>query len=49
MSAGQIAALIAEVLSNIESEDVAASVRRRVQGLTEKFPLYHWKLDTIRA
>ena len=25
------------------------SVRRRVQALTERFPLYHWKLDTIRA
>ena len=40
----EVAALIAEVLSNIQSEDVLASVRRRVQALTEKFPLYHWKL-----
>ena len=45
----EVAALIAEVLSNIQSEDVLASVRRRVQALTQKFPLYHWKMDTIRA
>jgi glycine hydroxymethyltransferase len=45
----EVAALIAEVLRNIQSEDAIASVRRRVQTLTERFPLYHWKLDTIRA
>ena len=45
----EVAALVAEVLHNLESEDAIASVRRRVQALTERFPLYHWKLDTIRA
>ena len=45
----EVAALIAEVLQNMESEETIASVRRRVQTLTAKFPLYHWKLDTIRA
>jgi glycine hydroxymethyltransferase len=45
----EVAALIAEVLNHIQSEETIASVRRRVQGLTERFPLYHWKLDTIQA
>jgi glycine hydroxymethyltransferase len=45
----EVAALVAEVLQHIQSEDAIASVRRRVQTLTEKFPLYHWKLDPIRA
>jgi glycine hydroxymethyltransferase len=45
----EVAALVAEVLHHIESEDAVASVRRRVQTLTERFPLYHWKRDTIRA
>ena len=37
-------ALISEVLHNITSDEVIASVRRRVGLLTEKFPLYGWKL-----
>jgi glycine hydroxymethyltransferase len=45
----EVAALVAEVLNHLQSEDAIAAVRRRVQGLTERFPLYHWKLDTIRA
>lgn len=45
----EVAALVAEVLNHISSEDAVASVRRRVQALTARFPLYHWKLDTIRA
>ncbi len=45
----EVATLIAEVLNHIQSDDAIASVRRRVQVLTERFPLYHWKLDTIRA
>jgi glycine hydroxymethyltransferase len=45
----EVAVLIAEVLNHIQSDDAIASVRRRVQVLTERFPLYHWKLDTIRA
>jgi glycine hydroxymethyltransferase len=45
----EVAAVIAEVLSDIQSEEVLASVRRRVQALTEKFPLYHWKREPIRA
>jgi glycine hydroxymethyltransferase len=45
----EVAELIAEVLNHIQSEETITAVRRRVQGLTERFPLYHWKLDTIRA
>ena len=45
----EVAALIAEVLTNIGNEDVAAQVRRRVSHLAEKFPLYSWKLDAVRA
>jgi glycine hydroxymethyltransferase len=43
----QVAALIAEVLNDIGSEETRASVRRRVAELTGKFPLYAWKLNSI--
>jgi glycine hydroxymethyltransferase len=39
-----IAGLIAEVLDQIESEDVRASVRQRVQELGDRFPLYGHRL-----
>jgi glycine hydroxymethyltransferase len=42
-------ALIAEVLNNIASEEAIAAVRQRVGALTARFPLYNWKLDTVRA
>jgi glycine hydroxymethyltransferase len=45
----EVAKLIAEVLNNIGSEDVIDSVRRRVQTLTDKFPLYDWKLEAVSA
>jgi glycine hydroxymethyltransferase len=41
----ETAALIAEVLGNINSEDTIAGVRRKVQKLTDRFPLYSWKLE----
>ena len=40
----EVAELIARVLENISSEDVLAEVRRRVGALTDRFPLYAWKL-----
>ncbi len=46
---GTVAELIAEVLRNIGSEDVAAQVRRRVAELTARFPLYSWKLAAAGA
>jgi glycine hydroxymethyltransferase len=40
----EVAALIARVLENASREDVLADVRRRVATLTDRFPLYAWKL-----
>jgi glycine hydroxymethyltransferase len=45
----EVGALIAELLSHIADEDTAASVRQRVGALTERFPLYGWKLHTVQA
>ena len=46
---GEVAKLIAEVLNNIGSAEVTAQVRRRVTALTERFPLYSWKLGAVRV
>ena len=40
--AHEVAALIAEVVRNIGSEDTIREVRKRVEALTERFPLYAW-------
>jgi glycine hydroxymethyltransferase len=40
----EVASCIAEVLSDVSSEAVIASVRARVETLTTRFPLYAWKL-----
>jgi len=40
----EVAALIVRVLENVASEDVLAEVRRKVGVLTDKFPLYAWKM-----
>ena len=40
----EVAALIAEVLGNIQSEATLAGVRDKVEALTARFPLYRWKL-----
>jgi glycine hydroxymethyltransferase len=45
----QVGGLIAEVLGNIGSADVLASVRRRVGTLTDEFPLYSWKMARAGA
>src|SRR5438445_3308200 len=44
----EVAALIAEVLRDIASEETAAAVRRKVSALTERFPLYTWKLGVAQ-
>ena len=41
---GEVAALITRVLENVTDAAVQAEVRHRVGVLTEKFPLYPWKL-----
>ena len=40
----EVAQLIGEVLRHIGSEETAAQVRGRVAAMTERFPLYSWKL-----
>ena len=45
----EVAALIAEVLNNIHSEETRAAVRSRVAALAAKFPLYAWKLHPVPA
>ncbi len=41
---GEVAALIAEVLGNVENETVLASVKERVNALMRRFPLYASRL-----
>ena len=45
----EVGALIAEVLTNLSNEQAIAAVRQRVEVLTARFPLYHWKLDSVRV
>jgi len=40
----EVAALITRVLENVADESIQAEVRRRVAALTDRFPLYSWKL-----
>ena len=42
----EVARLIARVLDNIESEEAVSEVRRGVQALTDRFPLYAWRLTS---
>ena len=45
----EVAALIIRVLENVADENVLSEVRRRVSALTERFPLYAWKLMAAAA
>ncbi len=45
----EVGTLIAEVLNATSDEHVAAAVRQKVGALTARFPLYAWKLDSVRA
>jgi glycine hydroxymethyltransferase len=40
----EVAALIARVLENVSNDGVLGEVRRSVATLTDRFPLYSWKL-----
>ena len=40
----EVACMIADVLAQAQSGDAIAAVRTRVKTLTERFPLYDWKL-----
>ena len=39
----EVAELIVRVLENVSSQKVISEVRKAVQGLTKRFPLYAWK------
>ena len=45
----EVGRLIALVLSDVKSEQVLNEARRGVKALTEKFPLYAWKQQTVGA
>ncbi|MBL8179931.1 MAG: serine hydroxymethyltransferase [Bryobacterales bacterium] len=45
----EVGRLIAEVLNNVNSDEAIASVAKRVNALTAKFPLYRWKLTPAAA
>jgi glycine hydroxymethyltransferase len=45
----EVGSLIAEVLTNVGNEETIAGVRRKVEALTQRFPLYHWKRDRVQA
>jgi len=39
-----VAGLIARILENITDDQVRTEVRREVKTLTDRFPLYAWRL-----
>jgi glycine hydroxymethyltransferase len=45
----EVGLLIAEVLGNIASEETIADVRKKVEALTARFPLYAWKRETVQT
>jgi glycine hydroxymethyltransferase len=45
----EVAALISDVLHDLNSQENLAAVRRRVTALSERFPLYSWKLARASA
>jgi glycine hydroxymethyltransferase len=45
----EVAALIAQVFAAPADAAHLANVRRKVQVLTDRFPLYRWKLQTVSA
>ncbi len=45
----EVGSLISEVLHHIADEDAIAGVRKKVGELVDRFPLYRWKLDAVRA
>jgi glycine hydroxymethyltransferase len=45
----EVGELISEVLHRIADESALAAVRQRVGALAARFPLYHWKLESVSA
>ena len=46
---GDVGRLISEVLSHISDDRVIGSVRQKVAALAARFPLYSWRMDSLRA
>jgi glycine hydroxymethyltransferase len=44
-----VGGLIAEALEHIHDEAAIAAIGARASALASRFPLYHWKLDPVRA
>ena len=45
----EVSELIGMVIANPSADDTLATVRRRVSALTDKFPLYAWKMANAHA
>jgi glycine hydroxymethyltransferase len=45
----EVGLLISEVLGHISDDRVIASVRQKVAALAARFPLYSWRMDSLRA
>lgn len=45
----EVADMIAAVLNRLDSEQTRGEVRRRVRALTDRFPLYAWKMAAAGA
>jgi glycine hydroxymethyltransferase len=45
----EVGELIAQVLNHISDDGAIAAVREKVAVLAARFPLYQWKLDSVRA
>lgn len=45
----EVAGLIAETLNHLDSPETTQAVRRRVETLTDRFPLYSWRSEAVRV
>ena len=45
----EVGELIVRVIENPANQAILAEVRRKVSGLTERFPLYAWRLARAHA
>lgn len=45
----EVGSCISQVLSAVSSEENLAAVRKRVKALTDRFPLYSWKMSAVEV
>jgi glycine hydroxymethyltransferase len=45
----EVGGLISEVLTHVTDDRIIASVRQKVAALAARFPLYSWRMDSLRA